>query len=379
MWSITVSPAVYPSGRIIEPVGTPLAAEVGDIRFTTQIPGGFGEASFTLCAPAVEAFRWYSRYLGAHLEIFCGGIKVWEGLVWDAQLNPLAGRHMIGGQGYWATLAKRCYLTHSTSANTISSIIATLAADCPWLAGSRIVTINRKAPQYFDLNYSIQDWIMKLLEGGDGGNPPTLYDPAIWEGRILQVQARATPAQYNTWRVKLGAIEHMALESSLGGVWNKVAVRWTGPLAAGLDASDATVWYEDTKSQGDWGVHSTVLHVSDILSADVAPVARHFLARHSAPAKSGEIIVGGVDGVTRADGYRPVTLGEIRAGQFISLDDLVPRGEIQRDVADELQLLFIAETEFDATSGRLTVRPQLPGATLENLLAAAAWRLERQL
>lgn len=56
-------------------------------QHTIRLQGGYWRATFDLRLPLADLARWFYSHLGYHFEETSGGVKTWEGLVYEMTLN----------------------------------------------------------------------------------------------------------------------------------------------------------------------------------------------------------------------------------------------------------------------------------------------------
>lgn len=377
---VQLKPVVRISNRVLgdDVLNSPIyLSRLENLRFTTQIPGGFGMCSFEIPMRLLDAMQWLEAdYFGCDVAVFYGAEVAWEGLLWDFSVDLVTERHEVVALGYWATLAKRVHLSFTKSVTDLDTEIENvLTSEGAWLSSdySEVrAPAGRSVSVTYDGDETVQEILLRLLEGGDGGSPVTLYDVAVWNDRKVWVYERPTTVE---WYVRRRGLQSGHIRGTLGGLWNKVAVRYANEWASGIDGGETPNWSEDATSQARYGVMSTVIQTSGVLASDAANIRADYLARHKDMPKRSELVMSERRALFQPSGASPAGLWQVRAGVNLALVDVPTTASAWDTVPDRLHSFYVIETQYDADSNTLTITPDTEADLLTRQMAAAMVKL----
>ncbi len=368
---------LYPKDLADSTLQMDVTTQVSNLRWETQLHGGFTKASFHLVCGTDQAWLWYNRLaIWKRLVISENASVWWEGEVQRAEL--IKDGVDVAAFGYWASLrniphmnyagATPAVFTYNANEHADDIIKDVLTQSCPLISADQsniddpgLIVATAADPLSWDDKYP-QDIIIDLAPIGDNVN----YNPwwfAVWEGRVPWFKEQVL-TQVN-WMVRMADFTPAGFRmirdigEFASGVY--ALYRAAGILTRTATATDAAVESDNRRK---------VVVVSDLgeVDAAVATTKRDTeLLRRKNIQQVGQMEIQG----TVMDTYgKPCPLWRVRAGQVIRVVDLVPASAgLTTVVADKLSTFYIRHTAYDVDGNTLRIEPETLGPNLARQLS----------
>lgn len=354
-----------------------LTGLVRDLRFSTQLHGGFNACRFHIDAGAAP--RAWSVWLNDRhwhrLGIYDGASLIWEG---RKEVTTLTAEGLqLTFFGYWANLADHPHLDYRQSPparitynaneradDVFKDVLAKLPAshistDTANIARPSLVVANGTDPLTFDGNESGQRAVMTVANWSDRGDAP--WYAAIWDGRKAHLARRG-----------LGKVDYHTMLSELAPGWSfklSTSDYYSDVYADYLSGkgSTLTALATDADARARYGRRTKALLINRKVPASVAEQARDTLgALLSRPRQFGSFAI---QGAVYDSNRRPTDLYRVRAGGVLRIDDLVPAlADLDAVTLDGLRTFYILATDYDHDRHVLRIRPDLPHRSLSAIL-----------
>lgn len=365
---------------VVNQKGRPLAfpdpGQISGLRFSTVLPGGFGECRFVYePSDRIDAARWKSNMMGQHLEIWEAADIAFYGILDEPAHDVLGGKVDCLARGYYSTLSEILY----TPVNT--STYAFLAAVGHLLAGTgggdgfgfRGSYIDGATTRITDTGESVQIQIGSSgletpreaieLWTGLGDVSGNRYWPAVWDSRQLEIRLEGAGAR--TWYCRKDQLSQGIFRASRLDVRNHIRVSY-------IDTADSvrktTAAVEDLPSQKRYGKRQILHTAGELSGAQALQLADSILAKLKDPRDRPAVALRG--GVMDGGGVeRP--LWYVRAGDTLIAQDLDLPDRPLGEMVDGRNRFVIRGTDYDSEGDTLSITPELEELSLERVVAQA--------
>lgn len=334
-----------------------ISNRVSNLSFSTRIPGGFEFCDFKITLPRGMAHNWYAiapiHYF--KLEIRCGQEIVWEGRVEDVEVIPEGLQ--VHCAGFFSSCRDRGEPTASVAGADADAQIADILTDaCVDINSDQSNIGNSGAAALASFTSNIaQDMILQLAGQGNGSG--AVWDFAIWEAPLSDTDRAPTayfaarPTSTITWRTSLDKFvgQSLGLRRSIYDLVNRYS-----------NADISSTLSEDTTSQTEYKRRDRVATI-DTNEAETV------ITRQKDMPPSGRSSIGLV--YTTSGAIRP--LWAVRAGTLLQIDDVAYIGRQITTVRDQLAVLYIARTVYNADQNTLEIEWEGPAVGIASMLQAA--------
>ncbi len=323
---------------------TNLTDRVQGLRYSTKIPGGYGECRFRLATTAAEAWVWHTERRLYRLTIEDGTKCVFEGRLEDDIIDLVSGVTTLTFYGYYSNLTD---VATQTTFNQLWTTTLTdiLTANCLQISSDQSnitatdITVKLEAGEHTVNNYPIHVFNHLIAFGDTSDNH---YDFAIWEDRIPFLRIRSVTSV--DWFVEIKDFKRFALERHLRDMWNSAYA-----IYGAADTQTGTSTDADSIARFNLTRHFAVQTVGAGAAMAAAEAARDtWLAEHKDLfSETHRTMLGPT--VTDSNGIL-FSSSWVRAGDVIRVRDLVPPSSALDSVSrDQERTYFIIETTYDAT------------------------------
>ena len=368
---------LYPKDVALTTLEADITADVFNLRFTTQLNGGYGECTFHYAGGSDKAWQWYDRFARwkrvqvrePAWEVNGLGYRpayVWEGQVEDVEL--ILGGVNVTALGYWATAwydphmdlaaappAPYTYNANETAEDIIKDV---LTRSCPLIAADQthvddpgLVIATAADPLSWGDTYP-GDIVLEIARHGDAANDHRWWF-AVWEDRIPWFKEEAVSAV--TWNARLSDFAPMGF-SLRKGPRDFASQVYALYLAAGV--LTRTNLASDADVEGDQRQKTYVVSNLGEVDSGVATQRRDTeLAWRKSIHPQGRFTL---DGLVYDAYWNPRPLWRVRAGDVIRIADLVPDSAgLSAVTLDRLRTFFVRRTQYDFDHHTLTIDPDV--------------------
>ena len=350
-----------------------LGDKAENLRFSTQIPGGYATCSYDWKCGWVSAWEIYQSHYFYRLVLYEGISTIWEGRIEDIEMSPSG--ISVTAFGYWRACFDKVFNdTTSYVAGTHYSdaiIQDIILASCPDIHRdfSHITSPGfNLAPITFTDNQYPGDHFQRIGKLGDGSSNVPWYF-AVWDGRTPYFSPKKTAFSDPDWYIfkrDLSGGGGLTLRRSVRDMWNRCAT-----LYSSYDGMRViTDYVEDSDSISKWGItRERAVSMGEGGTETSASARDAYLKDHADPQQAATAMV-----IQRVQDKNRKTqdLWHVRAGDVLRVDDLIPEEAIiERPELDALRTFYIIETEFNLDNYNLTITPDSPGQSVEVALARA--------
>jgi hypothetical protein len=337
--------------------GRDLGGEVAGLKWSTTMPGGFANCSFTVYRRADRAYS--DLRMGNLVRVVRGPAVVYEGRIEDVRASIDGAQIEIEALGLGHGHSKDAYWTAPAATMSSGDLLRSVLAACMPLLNPDLSQVLSTGVAVATANLDRQypaDIIEALSALGAGDNRPWSF--AVWEGW----RAWFGPEDHDTvaYRVRADEVQGFVGTTTLDTIRNDVDVRYSGgpgadggPRYVGRAVADQSVAL--------YGRRAIVLDGGNIDARAAAALRDTYLGLHAYPLPKGEITV--TSECIRDGAGAPVPLAQVRAGAVLRVEG----------VGD----YYLIESEFDRDAGTLRLVPENRLETLDRQVARLASAAER--
>ena len=342
------------------------------LRFSTQLHGGFGSCTIRIGAQFWRSFRYLEDRMLCRLRVRDSGENLFDGRIIKVTSEP--GQLSIEGEGYWGH-GKDVFADLIYPDDTPEDA-ASIAADMVGLAtywnsttdyinpdSVSLPTVNSDEGglDYMD-SFHITDILEDVCKYGTSDGVP-LY-AAIWDDRILHLKPRKSASDGPDWTVHAydlaGGQQGVSTARDASHFGNSIACIYSSTVGERAITAEAT----DADSITKYGTIQKRLSISGASSAEAIVFRDLAIAESAEPRQSVAVLL---DSVVWKSGS-PVPIRFVRAGDNVRLS-LDPRASGGTNTYDNLRLLHVIQTDYDANSNRMRLTLETGFSTLDQILA----------
>jgi hypothetical protein len=360
--------------QFIETVNTPVS-----LQFSTQLNGGFAQASFSIGGDKKKTYDRYRDYFGAHAVFYDSwGRSVYEGLVQDVGMDS-KGVH-VDLDGYFSIgndlLDGLIYAAYGFTVKEIIMDCIELT-DGYWFDSSKYL-VNASSTFIEDKDYrdvKINDVIMEALQLGLSLGDPTPIYFAIWNDRMPHLFA--DPLSHTRWGyTNVWLIRNSNLTGQLEAARSRTELfnRVYGMIdgESGMVLTDP---YNDVRSQARYGIREGIISVGGLTLGLANSMAEEAVKRNANPPHTIPVELSGM--IENFYGYKDY-IYKIRAGDVAIFVDVDPLSSVFKDneqivgmkgsLASGLRSV-VMRSEYDQDSGVMNLDLNTKDRRLDTLLA----------
>ena len=334
-------------------------ADVGELKFSTVDQYGYATCSFTVARDPREFYEdiWVTNVV----IVGSGGQTVWEGEIVSTTGEVAEGASGITVEclGYARQLSLHGTCNAVGPGKASAYIVSKIVPDCGFVAGS-IYTSDFNFPYVVKAagELGMYDEVMKSL------NAPNGYGYGVWEDKKFSFYPYSSTLAYI-----IDAREcKYTMAYDLDSIYNRYCLTWTDN-----DDVKHAQWYPtggaDPESMGLYGYRAKGLDISGKASEEQAlACAAKALNREKRMRPKSSFVTHNIYSASTGKELDPTT---VRAGNMIHVSN-IHKGMLtpsQQLIMNELSTFRLAETEYDAVTGELTLSPGDIGTGLEKMLA----------
>lgn len=364
---ITVHPRNVAQDTILET----LTGVISGLQFGTQIPGGFAACSFYLGLAPGRRYDWWVNRLGCRIRVSEGLTLAWEGRIERVGLTE-AGV-WVDAYGYQRNCFDEPYMdslsttpvAYTRNEQADVTIKHALTNHCTQINGDQsnidstgfsLGSIIHNTDQYPGEVFS---YLASLSSNDDG-----VWDWAVWDDRKFYFRKRSpTKVDWECRLEDLGTgwrLERTAQErySRVGAIYTVGGVKTYTATASNADSADK------------YGSRTRLITLGTVVAATATSARDRALTQKKDPQQGNPFVLTRVFAAGKGKPKAPRALWEVRAGTVIRISDLFPTaGDLTAVTLDAMRTYYVKSTYYDADTDRLTITPDQPAQTVQDMLA----------
>jgi len=343
------------------------------LKFSTQLHGGFGTATFEISVPRLRGSMLVHQFIGAECYVYDEyGRNVYEGRVIDADKSGDVVKLSVSGFYADGKHIKVPTLLWQDVGTTTGDVIRDCIALVPSWTNTNGIYVHYAnvvvGPQDTDEEIKVNDMIERMLKLGyrTDNLAPAYF--AIYQDKIPRLKIEQYSSYPNFFVYADSPSGNASSGLTMERLYNKVYVLVDDPAEDGVGPTLFPTPAEDAASQQRYGVREGVINAGEYgedLGLDLRDLA---LEKYAYPQQSFGLQI---SGMVRTNGGSYVPNYVIKAGDTLVVSNMDEMAALSFRSGDPTSTLsgFVITTQYDASKGTMKLDLSMGDRKMDYLLS----------